>query len=75
MSRPPRAGSAGKLVGIRATDDERREWERRARVAGQSLSDWLRSLANDKADWLRSLAGNEADETAIRTAETVVEKE
>lgn len=75
MSRPPRAGSAGKLVGLRVTDDERREWKRWARDAGQSLSDWLRSLANDEVDWLRSLAGNEADETTIQTAETEADKE
>ena len=64
MSRHPRAGSAGKLVGIRATDDERREWNRCARGAGQSLSDWLRSLAN-----------NEVRETAIRITATTAEKE
>jgi hypothetical protein len=64
MSRHPRAGSAGKLVGLRVTDDERREWKRCARVAGQSLSTWLRSLAN-----------NEAREIAIRHAVAATEKE
>lgn len=58
------AGSAGKLVGIRATDDERREWKQCARDAGQSLSDWLRSLAN-----------NEVRETAIRISAAAAEKE
>jgi len=57
MSRHPRAGSAGKLVGIRANDDERREWKRCAKGAGQSLSGWLRALAN-----------NEVREMTIRTS-------
>ena len=62
MSLHPRAGSAGKLAGLRATDDERRG--RCARGAGQSLSDWLCSLAN-----------NEAREATIRITAAVTEKE
>ena len=57
MSRAPRAGSAGSPVTIRATTDERTAWECCAKGAGQSLSDWIRSLAN-----------NEARESAIRVA-------
>ncbi len=49
MSRPPRAGVAAKPVTIRATADERSCWERCAKGAGLSLSEWLRSLANHEA--------------------------
>lgn len=49
MSRQTRAGSATRVVGVRATDGERAEWLRCAKGAGQPLSDWLRSLANHEA--------------------------
>lgn len=55
MSRQTRAGASTSVVGVRATSAERSEWLRCAKGAGQSLSDWLRSLAN-----------NEARETAVR---------
>ena len=42
MSRAPRAGSAGKLVGIRATADERARWERCAALVGLDLSALIR---------------------------------
>lgn len=47
MSRPARAGSAGKPVTIRATDEERERWEMAAEARGVSLSEWLRYLANE----------------------------
>ena len=49
MSRALRAGSGTHVVGVRATDAERSLWERCAKGAGQSLSDWMRSLANHTA--------------------------
>lgn len=41
----PRAGTAGKPVTLRATDEERGRWERQADREGQSLSEWLRAAA------------------------------
>lgn len=41
----PRAGTAGKPVTLRATDDERVRWEQAADREGQSLSEWLRAAA------------------------------
>lgn len=43
MSRPARAGSAGKPVTIRATDAERERWERCAKLSGVELSALIRS--------------------------------
>lgn len=48
MSRPARAGSAGKPVTIRATDDERAAWERAARKH-ESLSAWIVATLNRAA--------------------------
>lgn len=50
MSRPARAGSAGKPVTIRATDAERERWERAARIRDVSLSDWIRPVLGREAD-------------------------
>lgn len=50
MSRPPRAGTAGKPVTIRATDAERAAWERAAKADGlDSLSAWIVKVLNQKA--------------------------
>ncbi len=50
MSRQPRAGTAGKLVGIRATDDERTVWERAARAEEcPTLSAWIVKTLNLRA--------------------------
>lgn len=49
MSRPTRAGTAGKPVTIRATDAERYRWEQLAGLAGESLSEWIRLRLNDYA--------------------------
>lgn len=50
MSRQPRAGTAGKLVGIRATDVERAAWERAAKAEGcATLSAWIVKALNRRA--------------------------
>lgn len=49
MSRPTRAGSAGKPVTIRATDAERAAWETAAARKDESLSDWARRVLNRTA--------------------------
>ena len=50
MSRKPRAGTAGKLVGIRATDTERAAWERAAKAEGcATLSAWIVKALNRRA--------------------------
>lgn len=50
MSRLPRAGTAGKLVGIRATDAERAAWERAAKAEGcATLSAWIVRALNERA--------------------------
>lgn len=50
MSRAPRAGTAGKLVGIRATDAERAAWERAAKAEGcATLSAWVVKTLNARA--------------------------
>lgn len=46
MSRPTRAGSAGRNVTIRATDAERRAWRQLAGLSGESLSEWIRVQLN-----------------------------
>lgn len=47
MSRPPRAGVAGKPVTTRATDAEREQWELAARLEGcSSLSAWIIKTLN-----------------------------
>lgn len=53
MSRPARAGSAGKPVTIRATDEERLQWSKAAKAGSVTLSDWLRELANKESSWIR----------------------
>jgi hypothetical protein len=47
VSRPTRAGSAGKPVTIRATDAERTRWEQLAGLADESLSEWIRVRLNE----------------------------
>lgn len=43
MGRPRRAGKvAGKRIAFRVTAEERKRFERAARLAGYSLTDWLR---------------------------------
>lgn len=50
MSRKPRAGTAGKLVGIRVAPAERRAWERAAKADGcASLSAWIVRALNERA--------------------------
>lgn len=50
MSRQPRAGTAGKLVGIRATDAERAAWEHAAKAEGcATLSAWVILALNERA--------------------------
>lgn len=50
MSRAPRAGTAGKLVGIRVTDAERAAWERAAKAEGcATLSAWVVRTLNRRA--------------------------
>ena len=47
MSRQPRAGTAGKLVGIRVTDAERATWERTAKAEDcPTLSAWIVKTLN-----------------------------
>ena len=47
MSRPPRSGTPGKPVTIRATADERAAWEHAAkREACSSLSAWIVKTLN-----------------------------
>ena len=41
----PRAGTAGKPVTLRATDEERARWQAAADRESISLSDWLRAAA------------------------------
>ena len=50
MSRPARAGSAGKPVTIRAIDAERSAWERAAAAEQcDSLSAWIIKTLNRRA--------------------------
>lgn len=50
MSRPTRAGTAGKPVTVRATADERAAWERAAETEGCStLSAWAIKTLNARA--------------------------
>ena len=65
MSRQPRAGTAGKLVGIRASDVERSRWEAAAKHAGADLSGWLRQAADELAD-----AGKERRRGWMRPAQS-----
>ena len=52
MSRQPRAGTAGKPLTIRATDEERTLWAKAAKAGAQTLSDWLRDIANKESAWI-----------------------
>ena len=49
---PPRApsGKSSKTLGVRVTEDERRYWQRAAKVRDQGLSDWVRDSCNEAAD-------------------------
>lgn len=50
MGRPRRSAKvAEELVGVRVTKAERRAWDAAARRAEQSLSEWLRTIANREA--------------------------
>jgi hypothetical protein len=50
VSRPPRAGIAGRPVTIRATDAERASWMRAAVAEGQAtLSAWIVKILNNRA--------------------------
>lgn len=66
MSRPTRAGSAGKPVTIRATDAERERWELTALWSEMSLSEWIRAVINRKADEAERLAPAGAWDDSMR---------
>jgi hypothetical protein len=54
MSRPARAGSAGKPVTIRATDAERESWEHAAEAeCCLTLSAWIVKVLNKRAAMMR----------------------
>lgn len=67
MSRPARAGSAGKPVTIRATDAERERWEAAAICQRLSLSDMLREQANSLASHLERNATPGLWSSALRS--------
>ena len=47
MGRPRRSAKvADELVALRLTKAERRDWERSAKAAGLTLSDWIRARCN-----------------------------
>lgn len=66
MSRQPRAGTAGKLVGIRATDAERERWSVVADWSELPLSGWARAVLNRKADEAERVAPAGAWDAAIK---------
>lgn len=61
MSRPLRAGSAGKPVTIRATDGERANWLRATAAEGQAtLSAWIVKTLNNQANTEQPSERNQA---------------
>ncbi len=58
VSRPARAGSAGKPVAVRATAFERAEWERAKEADGcATLSAWIVKTLNKRAAVMRARSG------------------
>lgn len=58
MSRQPRAGTAGKPVTIRASEDERSSWERAAELEKcETLSAWIVKTLNKRAAVMRARGG------------------
>lgn len=57
--RPPRAGGKpGKLVGIRASDEERSAWAAEADAEDKALSEWARDELNAAAERRRRERGS-----------------
>ncbi len=46
----PKYGDTMRNIALRATDDQRSNWERAADAAGLSLSEWIRAVCDQAAE-------------------------